>query len=506
LACLALSGPGRSEPAPKAGPPAAKVKVELFVMSQCPFCVQAEQLIADLRDRFGQAVEVRLEFIGEVRGGQLTSLHGPSEVDGDKIQICAQQQAGAKALDLAICMNENQRTIPKGWDACAKRLGLDEAALSACARGEQGSQLLSASFALAERRGAQGSPSIFIDEVAYAGPRSEVGLARAVCAAFGDRPSPVCAELPPLPKISMILFIDSRCADCQHEELGRQMAGLLPGLAVERVDYAAPGGPKRYRELGLRSLPAVLLDREVEKSDSFDALARFLDRREDGYQLRLPPSWDPTREICDNGRDDTGDGKVDCQHPDCQGALACRPQAMGKLEVYVMSMCPYGTQALDAMRAVFGQLGEGLEFEVHYIASEQDGQFSALHGAPEVAENIRQLCARSLYPKDHRYLDYIWCRGPNIRSDAWRECAKGNGLDADKIAACSEGDAGRRLLRADIRLAREAGIGASPTWLVNNRHLFHGIDAVVVVEQYCKHNPGVAGCGGAAPGGGKERR
>jgi hypothetical protein len=62
------------------------------------------------------------------------------------------------------------------------------------------------------------------------------------------------------------------------------------------------------------------------------------------------------------------------------------------------------------------------------------------------------------------------------------------------MKACFEGDEGKELLREDLKFAQNLMIGASPTWLANNREIFSGIDAETVRKNYCSANPGLGGC------------
>ena len=494
----AVENPAEKPPSPGALKPGEPVTVEFFVMSQCPFAAQVEQGIAPVLEKFGPAIDFRLEFVGQDRDGVLSSMHGPSEIIGNKIQACVQKQRPASLLAMLGCMNQDMRSIPEGWDACAERLGLDVDQLAECFRGELGDRLLRASFKRAVEQGAMGSPTMFIAGRIYNGPRTEVAFSRAVCAAWAGKKPDACALVPEPARVPVTMLSDSRCPDCNESTWRKQLSSMFPGAVFTDLDFETEAGGALYAALGHLPLPLLVFGPEVEKAEEFPRIERHLlvdgDRR-----ILLLGQWDPTLEICDNGKDDTGDGKADCEDEACKARLICRPAVPGKLEVYVMSQCPYGVLALNAMRGVLGKLGQGLKFEIHYIVDERDGEFAALHGPPEVAENIRQLCARDLYPENKRYLDFIWCRNADIRSDDWKSCAKGNGMDPDKLAACSEGERGRSLLSEDIKLAQGAAIGASPTWLANNKHLFHGIEAEAVVAAFCTHNPDHQGCEGFAP-------
>ena len=234
---------------------------------------------------------------------------------------------------------------------------------------------------------------------------------------------------------------------------------------------------------------------DIENTDAYSQISNFIEPAGQYLSLRVGAEFDPNEEICDNGIDDTGNGKVDCEDPYCKDKLICRKEVSKKLDLFVMSQCPYGTMALNAMQEVLENFGDDIDFDVHYIANEnQDGTFRSLHGQPEVDENIRQLCAKKYYGVDSKYMDYIWCRNKNIQSDKWENCAFQAEMSTDKIRSCSEGDEGKELLSEDIKTAQELNIGASPTWLANNQYQFGGIDAEIVKQDFCKYNPGLEGC------------
>src|SRR5688500_7458221 len=63
---------------------AGAVKVVLFVMSQCPYGVQAEQAFAPVIEKFGRDIDLKVEYIGKTApDGSLTAMHGPNEVKGN---------------------------------------------------------------------------------------------------------------------------------------------------------------------------------------------------------------------------------------------------------------------------------------------------------------------------------------------------------------------------------------------------------------------------------------
>jgi len=299
-------------------------------------------------------VKLNLHFIGQERGGKLSSMHGPKEVAGDKVQICAAKYFPNKYMNLITCMNKNPRQIPDNFDSCAKTSGINATIVKKCSDGAEGTKLLKDSFAVSAKKRASGSPTIFIAGDKYRGGRSVRDFMTAICAKFKTGTPPACKNIPKPQKVTMTVLTDKRCKKCNAERFVGMMKGrFFPGLDSKIIDYNTPEGKKLYAEMaksGQKLLPMLLFADDVKKAPSYNRLRRYFTVAGKYNVLRSGAKFDPTKEICDNKKDDTGNGKIDCADPDCKEAMVCRKEIKNKLDVFVMSHCPFGTKALDAMR------------------------------------------------------------------------------------------------------------------------------------------------------------
>lgn len=234
---------------------------------------------------------------------------------------------------------------------------------------------------------------------------------------------------------------------------------------------------------GMPNLPLVLFDSSLDAdTEGKQAFARQLQPVGKYQSLSVGGSWSPA---CMN------DGG--CALEQCKNTLACRKEAPNKLELFVMSQCPFGVKALNAMDEVLKNFKGKVDFSVHYIANgTAAGGFTSLHGQAEVDENIRELCAMKHFGKGYKFMDYVLCRNKDISSTSWEACAT-NGIDAKAIKKCVDGE-GTKLHEADIKLANAFGIGSSPTWIANGKYKFAGIDAETVRSNLCQHNKDLKGC------------
>ena len=290
--------------------------------------------------------------------------------------------------------------------------------------------------------------------------------------------------------INDIRCVEDNCNDDFVQNLKMSLRQFFPMIEFEEYDYNSSLGKQFYEKYNLEVLPAILLTSKIEAEANYNRIQNFVAEKEDLLDLQLGATFNPLTgnhsiEFCDNNKDDDGDGLSDCEDEKCKANLVCREEIANQLDLFVMSQCPYGTKALDAMEEVLENFGDKIDFNIHYIANENpDGSFQSLHGQPEVDENIRELCAIENYPDNYEYMEYILCRNKDINGD-WQECAEG----FSQINSCFNGSEGEELLSDNIGLANELGIGASPTWIVNNRYQFGGIDAETVKQNLCLYNP-----------------
>lgn len=468
-----------------------QAKLDMYVMSQCPYGTQVVDAIAPVKETLDGALELNIHFIANDNGdGTFGSLHGQNEVLGDIVQLCAMQYNPESYLDMMTCQNQNAGAIPGNWESCAEQHGLKVNAIKTCYEGEEGKQLLSDSIEQTNLAGATASPTIFLNDEPYAGGRQTTDFMRTICNTYTQKPE-ACKDIPEPATVNMIVLNDERCEACDVTRLVSQLKALFPGLQVQEYDYHSEKGKAAYENLGLQALPAIIFDETVKEGEGYSNLQGYLQPVDKYYSLAIGATFDPTQEICDNNQDDTANGLVDCEDPDCTGAMECREEQENLLQVFIMSDCPYGREAVKALKDVVENFPE-MEYEIHYIASETPNGFQSLHGQYEVDEDIVQLCVKEHSPE--QWFDYVYCRSTNgVKGIDWNVCAEDAGVAVEAVQTCFEGEEGPELLSEDIAIANSLGVSASPTWLANNRHVFSGITPEVVKTNFCQYND-LPGC------------
>jgi len=280
--------------------------------------------------------------------------------------------------------------------------------------------------------------------------------------------------------VAITIINDKRCTICDVSGLMQKLQQVFPTAVFTQLDYSEAKGI--YMASNLSVLPAVLFDESVASSANFQQVAGYLAPAGDYMSLQIASSFDP---LCDGDRN--------CALERCKSSAGCRVNIPGKLDLFVMSQCPFGTQAVNAMKDVLGVIKD-INFKIHYIGgvNPQTGELESLHGPAEVVEDMRQICAAKYYPS--KYLDYIWCRNKNIASVEWQSCALLSNMSVDTIGACASGSEGKALLTADFAVADSMAVGASPTWLANNKVIFSALAPEEIKSGYCEQNPNIYGC------------
>lgn len=246
------------------------------------------------------------------------------------------------------------------------------------------------------------------------------------------------------PKKIQLLIVQPAGLQVLHQE---QFIGFLkslfPGIEPRVVDSDSSEGKSLVEKSRAKLLPLYLLAKEADAEAGFKKILEFIEARE-GYYYLSPR---------------LAGGSI----------FVGRERIPGRLDVFL------GSSSKD-IKAILSRLKEledkhkGVKVNIHYLAVEGQGVFSAPGGLFELEEDIRQVCAMS-YGQD-KFWDYALCRAEFKESSWWEVCAEAHKLDAKKIKKCALSDEGVNLLRENTKLNKELEIASGPTLLVDNSTVF----------------------------------
>ena len=168
------------------------------------------------------------------------------------------------------------------------------------------------------------------------------------------------------------------------------------------------------------------------------------------------------------------------------------------VELFVMSHCPYGTQAEKGMLPAVRALGDSVDFKIRFV-------YYAMHGEKEVKEQLTQYCIQSEMPD--KYLSYLACFLNDSAGQgsvaASNKCMTDLDIDTKDLDTCiAETDeefdvtksfndestwlSGRfPLFNTDKEANTKYSVGGSPTLIINGVNSNAGRDSASYLAAIC---------------------
>lgn len=168
-------------------PKSLKPKVELFVMSYCPYGTQMEKGILPVLDELGSWIDADIKFVHYV-------MHGDEETEENFRQICIREEQGTKFNAYLQCiLNSTSVYDPANQTQCMINTGINTATIDSCMK-ERAEGYYQSDSALSQQYGVQGSPTLVINGVIAESGRSPAAILNTICQAFENVP-PQCSNL-----------------------------------------------------------------------------------------------------------------------------------------------------------------------------------------------------------------------------------------------------------------------------------------------------------------------
>jgi hypothetical protein len=129
-------------------------------------------------------------------------------------------------------------------------------------------------------------------------------------------------------RLEVTVVTDRRCRlnECDPGRFLSFVEESAEGAVVNRLDWGDAAGKALFAASGQRFLPIAVFGREIENEwPLYGRIKKRLATMEDGRRVYpMGRRWSPAGEVCDDGVDNTGDGKVDCDDETCHGDEVCR--------------------------------------------------------------------------------------------------------------------------------------------------------------------------------------
>jgi hypothetical protein len=172
-------------------PKTDKPVAQLFVMSFCPYGIQAENSMKPVVDLLGSKVAIEPHFIVTIEGTTVNSLHGEYEANEDMRQACIWKYYGQTTFWKYVTYlnsNCNKNNLDTCWKDAAKNASVDSTKIETCATND-GLTLMKAEEQLSGKNSVSGSPTLIINGALYNGARTPEAYKQAICSGFNTPPS-----------------------------------------------------------------------------------------------------------------------------------------------------------------------------------------------------------------------------------------------------------------------------------------------------------------------------
>lgn len=174
---------------------ATKPKIELFIMSYCPYGLQMQKAYLPVMELLKGKADMDVKWVSYI-------MHEKKEIDENDRQYCIQKEQSDKYLAYAKCF-----TISGEYKSCLTSAKVDETKLTACIKAADSqfstskkyndkSTWLSGYYPpysvhedLNKKYGVQGSPTLIINGQEAQVNRTAEAVKQAVCASFESEPA-----------------------------------------------------------------------------------------------------------------------------------------------------------------------------------------------------------------------------------------------------------------------------------------------------------------------------
>jgi len=448
-----------------------EVVLDLYVMSQCPYGVQAENALAPVFEKLGSAVDFNIHYIGSGSKGSFKSLHGEPEVKGNTVQLCAKKVAPDKYFNYILCMNENPSTIPDNWQDCAEKLNISVEPLKSCYEGDEGAALLEASFKKSEGVGA--SPTYKINGVEHTGKRDPVSLMTFLCSKFKEQPE-VCKDVPKPINFTITVLNDASCKECDSSVLEQKLEQFFMGAKIVKVNLNDTAASDLIEKYSLERIPAFIFEDKVNLTPEWSD-PKLQELFDDNFKLKDEVTG--AVRFIDPEKQKEFEAALEEAKKKALDKLGVNYDEKPQIDFFLMSYCPYGNQAEEAIKVAFDVLKDKVEFNPRYIIYKNyknndanycvDG-YCSMHGTQELNQNVRELCVKKLYGMQS-WFDFVVemnkeCNYQNADT-CWKPVAEKLKYNTKNIELCEKNN-GPDIIKEEYDVNVLLGVTGSPTVLV----------------------------------------
>lgn len=262
------------------------------------------------------------------------------------------------------------------------------------------------------------------------------------------------------PIIKLSIVNDKNCKECSTEDIEKQLKGkVIPTLTIEQIDYNSSSGKGFISKFGIKALPALVFDSNIEKADIFQQASNALVKKDDHYYLNpLTSGLKPGKflELPKVTAEDRVKGPENA------------PITMIEFSDF---QCPYCKTASDTVKEVLAQYPDKIKFVYKNLPLpiHENAQYAA--EAAECAGDQGMFFEMG----DLLFANQAKLDKASIQNYSWKLK-----LNNKKFNECLDSGKFKGKISADAKVAEEYSISGTPAFFVNDQF----VGGVLSLEQF----------------------
>lgn len=142
-------------------------------------------------------------------------------------------------------------------------------------------------------------------------------------------------------------------------------------------------------------------------------------------------------------------------------------------ELFIMTHCPYGTQAEKGFIPMINEMKDLIDYKIRFV-------HYFMHGETEENETYAQICIREEQPT--KFIPYLTCFLEDGNSS---RCLKESKVDVAKLNTCIKNGKAKEYYALDSQLSEQYGVQGSPALVVNGVQVSSGRSPSAYLSTVC---------------------
>ncbi|OGI16309.1 MAG: hypothetical protein A2Z52_02490 [Candidatus Moranbacteria bacterium RBG_19FT_COMBO_42_6] len=255
------------------------------------------------------------------------------------------------------------------------------------------------------------------------------------------------------PVINIKVINDESCEACKPDEALLGLKRILPTMLAQKVDQNSDEGQQLIADFGIKSLPAFIFAKEVDKTDFYQQAAAIFDKKNDQYVLNTAQVGLPV-------------GKY-LELPKVTEADIKSGPADAKVTLIEFSdfQCPYCKAFHATIKQALSEYGDKMQFVFkHFPLSNIHPQAMNAALASECANEQGKFLpyADKLFDKQVEW-------GKTTGTQSFKTYAVQLGMNASQFGTCLDSKKYQDKVNADQAEGQGFGISGTPDIFVNSQ-------------------------------------